>query len=70
MLFWSALQFLDLLSCIDKYSELSGNELKTKLKSFVKKLNVNFNEVKEYISLYPDRTYRNIYECGLMNKLI
>ncbi len=66
----SALEFLDLLSCIDKYSGLSGDELKMKLKDFVKKLNVDFNEVKKYISLYPDKTYKNIYEGGLMNELV
>ncbi len=66
----SALQFLDLISNIDKYSELKGTELKEALQRFVKYINVNFEEVKKYLPLYPDRTYRNLYEGGLMHELV
>lgn len=66
----AALQFLDMMSCIDKYSELSGDALKKKNREFVKLLNVDFDIVKEYISLFPDRVYRNIYQGGLMNELV
>ena len=66
----AALQFLDMMSCIDKYSELSGDALKKKNKEFVKLLNVDFDIVKEYISLFPDRVYKNIYQGGLMNELV
>lgn len=66
----SALQFLDLMSSIDKYSELSGEELENKLKEFVRAVNVDFMKVKEYISLFPDRVFRNIYQGGLMSELV
>lgn len=66
----TALQFLDLMSSIDKYSDLSGNELQNKLKEFVSLLNVDFMKVREYISLFPDRVYRNIYQGGLMSELV
>lgn len=66
----TALQFLDLMSSIDKYSELSGEELQNKLREFVKMINVDFMKVKEYISLFPDRVFRNIYQGGLMNELV
>lgn len=66
----SALQFLDLMSSIDKYSELSGEELEKKLKEFVKAVNVDFMKVKEYILLFPDRVFRNIYQGGLMSELV
>ena len=66
----SALQFLDLMANIDKYSELEKEELRSKLKEFVNKTNVNFDIVKKYINLYPDRIYKNIYEGGLMNELL
>lgn len=66
----AALQFLDMMSCIDKYSELSGDALKKKNREFVKLLNVDFDIVKEYISLFPDRVYKNIYQGGLMNELV
>ena len=66
----SALQFLDLMTSIDRYSELFGEELQKKLWDFVKLLNVDFEKVKEYISLFPDRVYRNIYQGGLMSELV
>ena len=66
----SALQFLDLMSSIDKYSELSGEELEKRLKEFVRAVNVDFMKVKEYISLFPDRVFRNIYQGGLMSELV
>ena len=66
----SALQFLDLMSSIDKYSELSGEEYEKKLKEFVRAVNVDFMKVKEYISLFPDRVFRNIYQGGLMSELV
>ena len=66
----SALQFLDLMSSIDRYSELSGQEYKEKLKKYVETNRVDFDQVKKYLPLYPDRTYRNIYEGGLMNELV
>ena len=43
----SALQFLDLMTTIDKYSEISGNLLRMKLKEFVNILNVDFSIVKD-----------------------
>ena len=66
----SALQFLDLMSVIDKYSEISGQEFASKLKDYVKAVEVDFSIVKEYLSLYPDKVYRNIYEGGLMGELV
>ena len=66
----NALQFLDLMSVIDKYSELSKEDLKKKLQKFVKINRVDFAQVKKYLPLYPDKVYRNIYEGGLMNELV
>lgn len=66
----SALQFLDLMTTIDKYSEISGNELLGKLKRYVTTANVDFSRVREYLPMYPDRVYRNIYDGGLMGELV
>ena len=66
----SALQFLDLMTNIDKYSEITGTELMKKLKKYVKITQLDFSVVKEYLPLYPDRVYRNIYEGGLMGELV
>ena len=66
----SALQFLDLMSTIDKYSEISGEELISKLKKYVIAVKLDFQTVKEYLPLYPDKVFRNIYEGGLMSELV
>ena len=66
----TALQFLDLMSVIDKYSEISGTELVNKLEDYVETVDVDFSVVKKYLPLYPDRVYRNIYDGGLMGELV
>lgn len=40
------------------------------MKEFVRAVNVDFMKVKEYISLFPDRVFRNIYQGGLMSELV
>ncbi|MCR4789128.1 MAG: hypothetical protein K5888_11115 [Lachnospiraceae bacterium] len=65
-----ALQFLDLMSMIDRYSEISGEELISKLQKYVSVIKLDFQTVKEYLSLYPDKVYRNIYDGGLMGELV
>ncbi len=66
----SALQFLDLMSMIDKYSEITGTELVSKLKKYVSTVKLDFQTVKDYLPLYPDKVYRNIYDGGLMGELV
>ena len=65
-----ALQFLDLMSTIDKYSEVGGKEFTAKIKNFITRVGVDFEQVKKYMPLFPDRVYRNIYQGGLMNELV
>ncbi len=66
----TALQFLDLMSVIDKYSEITGSELTGKLRKFVASVKPDFSLVKEYIKYYPDKVFRNIYEGGLISELV
>jgi len=65
-----ALQFLDFMSTIDKYCEIGGDEFTAKLRAFTDSIGVDFSQVKHYISLFPDRVYRNIYQGGLMSELV
>ena len=65
-----ALQFLDFMSTIAKYSEIGGDEFTAKLRAFTDSIGVDFSQVKHYISLFPDRVYRNIYQGGLMSELV
>lgn len=62
----STLQFLDLMTTIDKYSEVTGDEFKNKLNNYVEKEKIDFSLVKKYLTLFPDRVYRNLYQSGLM----
>ncbi len=66
----AALQFLDLMAVIDKYSEITGTELADKLKKYVQTVKLDFTVVKKYLPFYPDKVYRNIYDGGLMGELI
>ena len=66
----SALQFLDLMTVIDKYSEVFGSELVSKLKRYTASVKLDFSVVREYLPLYPDKVYRNIYDGGLMGELV
>jgi len=66
----SALQFLDLMTNIDRYSEIKDAELLKKLRKYVKTTGLDFSVVKEYLPFYPDKVYRNIYEGGLMGELV
>lgn len=64
------LEFLTLMTDIDKISEISGDELHIKLKEYIFRKKINFNVVKELIPLFPDKVYKNIYNGGLMNELV
>ncbi|MBR5040743.1 MAG: hypothetical protein IKX68_06470 [Clostridiales bacterium] len=66
----TALQFLDLMSVIDKYSEITGGERNKKLHKYVETVKLDFKVVKEYLPMFPDRAYRNIYDGGLMGELV
>ena len=47
------LEFLSLMSIVDKYSELTGDEYKTKLKEYVNKVGINFVVVKKIYFFIP-----------------
>lgn len=64
------LEFLELMKIIDKYCELSEDDMKNKLFSYVHDRKIDFKIVKKYLPLYPDKVYRNIYVGGLMNELV
>ena len=66
----STLQFLDLMNDIDRDSEVSGTELRAKLRRYVNSEQVDFSLVKKYLPLCSDKVYRNIYNGGLMCELV
>ena len=66
----TALQFLDLMSTLDQYREITGEELLEKLRKYIDQVKLDFDQVKKYLPLYPDRVYKIIYQVGLMRELV
>lgn len=64
---YKSLQFLDLLKDIDLYSELEGNELNIKIKTYMRKSGLQFQQLEQYLPLYPDKIFRNMYKLGVLN---
>ena len=64
---YKALQLLDLLKDIELYSELSEAEAGKKIKSYMAKNTITFASLKPYLSLYPDKLFRNMYAMGVLN---
>ena len=63
----ATLQFLDLLKEIVDISELDGEELTNRLISYMKKKSIRFESMRQFLSYYPERIYKNMYEVGLLN---
>lgn len=64
---YKSLQFLDLLKDIDLYSELEGKDLNKKILAYMNKAGITFSDLKDFLSLYPDKIYRNMYNVGVLN---
>ena len=61
------LQLLDFIMEFEFVSETKGKELKEKLLDYMKKAKVTTSMLREYISYYPERIYKNLYETGLLD---
>jgi predicted transcriptional regulator of viral defense system len=61
------LQLLDLLKDIDFYVDDKNKETTKRLVDYIRGANITQESVDKYISLYPDKIYRNIYEMRLYN---
>ncbi len=59
------LQFLDLLKDIDLYTDESKEETSEKLSKYISDAKIKQSDIDTYISLYPDKVYRNLYEMRL-----
>ena len=60
------LQFLDLLKDIDLYTD-DNIEVAARLNKYVRDEKMRQEDLDKYISYYPDRVYRNLYEMRLYN---
>ncbi len=63
------LQFLDLLKDIDIYADDMNESCRQTLISYMQKTNITKSKIDKYISVYPDKIYKFIYEMGLYDVL-
>lgn len=61
------LQFLDLLKDIEVYADNPESDVALQLASYIQAENIKQSEVDQYLPLYPDKIYRNLYEMRLYN---
>ena len=61
-----ALQLLDFLKEIDLLAEVTGAELSQKIRAYMRRSGVLFEDLQPYLPLYPDKIFRNMYETGLL----
>ena len=59
------LQLLDLLKDVGIYTDGETSDAAKRLQAYVKKLGIKKAQIDEYIHLFPDKTYRGLYEMGL-----
>lgn len=64
------LQFLDLMKEVVDISELEGKELTQRLIEFMRVKGIRFGELVPYLSYYPEKIYKNMYEVGLLNGVL
>lgn len=67
---YKILRFLDLLTCMDKYSEVNEKELKVILRDYVKKMNFTFKDVEKFLQFYPDSIYKGLFRAGVLNEAV
>ena len=63
---YRVLQFLDFLVDFDKYMDGSVEDIPARLVQIIKDENITKKVIDAYISLYPTRVYKNLYETGVV----
>lgn len=59
------LQFLDLLKDIEQYTDDENKSCRQQIVDYMKESNITKSALDQYISAYPDKIYRAIYEMRL-----
>lgn len=63
---YKILQFLDLMKDIDSYAEVEGTQLQRRLLRYMQEMKLRFSMLEPYLTYYPDRIYKNMYETRLL----
>lgn len=61
------LQFLDLLKDVNQYADQPGPQIAARLAAYVRDEKIQQKDIDQYLPLYPDRVYKNLYEMRLYN---
>lgn len=61
------LQFLDLLKDIDTYIDCSAEDASERLMNYIRTESITRNDIDKYISQFPVKVYKNMYEMRLYN---
>lgn len=61
------LQFLDLLKDIDTYIDCSAEDASERLMNYIRTESITRNDIDKYISQFPIKVYKNMYEMRLYN---
>lgn len=61
------LQFLDLLKDIDAYIDCSAEDASERLMNYIRTESITRNDIDKYISQFPVKVYKNMYEMRLYN---
>lgn len=61
------LQFLDLLKDIDTYIDCSAEDASKRLMNYIRTESITRNDIDKYISQFPVKVYKNMYEMRLYN---
>lgn len=65
----SVLQLMDFLKEAVAISELDIYDLKSRISDYMKTKEIAFSQIERYLSYYPERIYKNMYEVGLLSGL-
>ena len=60
------LQILDLLADVDRYSEIEQAEARQRFKDYLGRVAMSFSSMEQYLSYYPVKIFKNMYEMGLL----
>ena len=60
------LQILDLLADVDRYSEIEQVEARQRFKDYLGRVAMSISSMEQYLSYYPVKIFKNMYEMGLL----
>ena len=59
------LQFLDLLKDVELYADEENADTRELIVKYIRDNSITMEKLDQYISLYPDKVYKNLYEMRL-----